>query len=93
VAIVTAHSWLSLYTLGILAEHCMSAVVNTWHKRLSSVHWRVEPKFCAFAFFGAAADCGMWALATVPQGQPPVPAGREVELAPEAVWTLWRREC
>lgn len=56
-------------TLGILAEHCMSAVVHPWHKGLSSVHWRVELKFCAFAFFGAAVDCGMWALATVPQGR------------------------
>jgi len=56
-------------TSGILAEHCMSAVVNFWHKGLSSVQWRVEVKLCAFAFFGAAVDGGMLALATVAKGQ------------------------
>lgn len=54
---------------GIVAEHCMSAVVNFWHKRLSSVQCGVEVKLCAFVFFGATVDGGMWALTTVPQGQ------------------------
>jgi len=56
-------------TLGNLAEHCMSAVVNFWHKGLSSVQWRMEVKLFAFTFFGAAVDFGMWALATLPQGR------------------------
>ena len=69
-ATMTVHILGCLYrTSGILAEHCMSAVVNFWHKGLSSVQWRVEVKLCAFAFFDAAVDGGMWALATVPQGQ------------------------
>jgi hypothetical protein len=56
-------------TSGILAEHRMSAVVNFWHKGLSSVQWRVEGKLCAFAFFSAPVYGGMWALASVPQEQ------------------------
>ena len=92
-AAIIVHILGCLYmALDVLAEHCMSAVVNFSRKGLSSVQWGVQVKLCAFAFFSAAVDGGMWALATVPQG-PPVPAGWEVGLAPEAVWTLWRREC